>query len=229
MAHILRILYLERSRFSKLSLLLLTHWAYLPACSCLLWILSSLAFTKCKMCTLAFKLCPALRICQHSDLTFFGTTRQLIAVSKKLPGWHFVLLSPAGCEAWLSWTVWIPAKVAELIRSLGHFSINQLVTPKYPRCRWAHFIHPHHVAYHSYFKSHLLSRRGWLNMWVPVIYLSRSAKAGSQSGAKNATLWVKWWRNHCFADFCLLLKTIDNWIIVSLPLRGLYYRLTCKC
>lgn len=36
-------------------------------------------------------------------------------------------MSPAGCEAGLSWAIWTPSKVVELIRPLGYFGTKQPV------------------------------------------------------------------------------------------------------
>lgn len=68
---------------------------------------------------------PSSQHFPHSDPAVFSSAKQVAGMPRKFAAGRLSLLSPAGCEAWLSWAIWTLFKVAELIRPLGYFSAKQ--------------------------------------------------------------------------------------------------------
>lgn len=108
---------------------------------------------------------------------------------RKCSGVLLLLQSPAGWKAELSWAIWTPSKVAELMRSCGHFGTKLPIDFKLTWCGWAQSTHPCRVSYSSCSQTCLVItwRRGWLNLYVPAIHHSRPALAGSQADAQKWT------------------------------------------
>lgn len=166
---------------------------------------------------------PSSQHFPHSDPAVFNSAKQVSGMPRKFAAGRLSFLSPAGCEARLSWAIWTLFKVAELIRPLGYFSAKQ---PAHWRSSWGSTAHTclllRAPAPQPASEPHPLEE-GLVSVCAPAVLQRRAATAGSQNSPQGQTstehllhvgLMVGWAREPLLCKHSL---TAHNSLWVTVP------------